>query len=176
MWRKRRARVNCRTWGPEALLLRARACCRAIAGMSAVCFADRIEISRIASPRWRLNGAACCLGIGNPFLPAEFTYDFSAERPGCEAAAENRLADIAVQIKTWRVPSSSSALRAGTIPFRPDNNYKPQFDLCQGTQQSWALSVFLNLFNNKKLFFAFFIKLIWLGVGFLKRTGAKIGS
>ena len=41
--------------------------------------------------------------------------------------------------------------------------------------QSWALSVFLNFFNNKKLFLAFFIKLIWLGVGFLNRTGAKIG-
>ena len=42
--------------------------------------------------------------------------------------------------------------------------------------QSWALSVFLNFFTNKKLiFFAFFIKLIWLGVGFLNRTGAEIG-
>ena len=27
-------------------------------------------------------------------------------------------------------------------------------------EQSWALSVFLNLFNNKTLFFALFIKLI----------------
>ena len=41
--------------------------------------------------------------------------------------------------------------------------------------QSWALSVFLKFFNNKKWFFAFFIKLIWLGVGFLNRTGAEIG-
>ena len=41
--------------------------------------------------------------------------------------------------------------------------------------QSWALSVFFNFFNNKKWFFAFFIKLIWLGVGFLNRTGAEIG-
>ena len=32
--------------------------------------------------------------------------------------------------------------------------------------QSWALSVFLNFFNIKKLFLAFFIKLIWLWVGF----------
>ena len=40
--------------------------------------------------------------------------------------------------------------------------------------QSWALSVFLNFFNNKKLFFAYFIKLIWLEVGFLNRTGAEI--
>ena len=41
--------------------------------------------------------------------------------------------------------------------------------------QSWALDVFLNFFNNKKWFFAFFIKLTWLGVGFLNRTGAEIG-
>ena len=27
--------------------------------------------------------------------------------------------------------------------------------------------------NNKKLFFTFFIKLIWLGVGFFNRTGAR---
>ena len=41
--------------------------------------------------------------------------------------------------------------------------------------QGWALSVFLKFFNNKKWFVVFFIKLIWLGVGFLNRTGAKIG-
>ena len=35
--------------------------------------------------------------------------------------------------------------------------------------------VIFYFFNNKKLFFAFFIKLIWLGVGFLNRTGAEIG-
>ena len=34
---------------------------------------------------------------------------------------------------------------------------------------------FLNFFNNKKWFFAYFIKLIWLGVGFLNRTGAENG-
>ena len=32
-----------------------------------------------------------------------------------------------------------------------------------------------NFFIYKKWFFAFFIKLIWLGVGFLNRTGAEIG-
>ena len=42
-------------------------------------------------------------------------------------------------------------------------------------RQSWALSVFLNVFNNKKWFFSSFIKWIWLGVGFLNRTGAEIG-
>ena len=46
---------------------------------------------------------------------------------------------------------------------------------CGPSNQSWALSVFLNFFTNKKWFFAFFIKLIWLGVGFLNRTGAEIG-
>ena len=35
--------------------------------------------------------------------------------------------------------------------------------------------VFFNLFNKKKLFVAFFTKLIWLGVGFSNRTGAEIG-
>ena len=43
----------------------------------------------------------------------------------------------------------------------------------QREMQSWALSVFLNLFNNKKRF-AFFNMSIWLAVGFLNRTGAKI--
>ena len=35
--------------------------------------------------------------------------------------------------------------------------------------------VFFNFFNNNKRFFAFFIKLIRKGVGFLNRTGAEIG-
>ena len=30
-------------------------------------------------------------------------------------------------------------------------------------------------FNNKKWVFAFFIKLVWLGVGFFNRTGAEMG-
>ena len=38
--------------------------------------------------------------------------------------------------------------------------------------QSWALLVFLNFTNN--FYFAFFIRLILLGSGFLNRTGAKI--
>ena len=41
-------------------------------------------------------------------------------------------------------------------------------------KQSWALSVFFNFFNSKKWFLAFFIKLIWLGVGFFNKTGAEI--
>ena len=40
---------------------------------------------------------------------------------------------------------------------------------------SWALPVFFNFVNNKKWFFVFVIKLIWLGVGFLNRSGAEIG-
>ena len=50
--------------------------------------------------------------------------------------------------------------------------YRPSSDR---VLQSWALEVFLNFFNNKNLFFAFFIKLIWLGVGFSNKTGAEIG-
>ena len=41
--------------------------------------------------------------------------------------------------------------------------------------QSRELEVFLNFFNSKKWFFAFFSKLTWLGVGFVSRTGAEIG-
>ena len=42
--------------------------------------------------------------------------------------------------------------------------------------QSWPLSLFFfYFFNSKKGFFAFFIELIWLGVGFLYREGAEIG-
>ena len=41
--------------------------------------------------------------------------------------------------------------------------------------QSWALSVYFNFFNTKKLSVAFYIKLFWLGVCFLNRTGAEIG-
>ena len=49
------------------------------------------------------------------------------------------------------------------------------FSLQMISRQSWALEVFLNFFTDKKLFFAFFIKLIWLGVGFLNKTGEEIG-
>ena len=41
--------------------------------------------------------------------------------------------------------------------------------------QSWEILVFFNFLNNKNWFFCIFIKLIWLGVGFLNRTGAEIG-
>ena len=42
---------------------------------------------------------------------------------------------------------------------------------------SWALSVFWNFFVSliKNDFLHFYIKLIWLGAGYLKRTGAEIG-
>ena len=46
--------------------------------------------------------------------------------------------------------------------------------LAIGKTQRWALLVFLNFFSKKKWFLAFFIKLIWPGVGFLNRTGAQI--
>ena len=54
--------------------------------------------------------------------------------------------------------------------------YKPErIGQVNEIMQSWALSVFLNFVNNKKGIFAFFIKLLGLGVGFLNRTGAEIG-
>ena len=37
--------------------------------------------------------------------------------------------------------------------------------------QSWALVVFLDFFNHKNDFCAFFIKLTWLGVGFFNKIG-----
>ena len=46
----------------------------------------------------------------------------------------------------------------------------------RGRGQSWALEVFFNFVTNKKWFFAFFIKLIWLEVGFLNMTGAEVGN
>ena len=55
--------------------------------------------------------------------------------------------------------------------FRPSNKSTSK----TSGRQSWALEVFFNFFNNKKWFFPFFIKSIWLGVGFLNRTGAAIG-
>ena len=37
-----------------------------------------------------------------------------------------------------------------------------------------TLGIF-EFFNDKKMIFGFFVKLIWLGVGFLNRTGAETG-
>ena len=60
--------------------------------------------------------------------------------------------------------------------FLPIQNYISPANWSEGHFfQSWALSVFFNFFYNKKWVFAFFIKLIWLGVGFLNRTGGEIG-
>ena len=41
--------------------------------------------------------------------------------------------------------------------------------------QSWALSVFFTFSTIKNDFFAIFMKLMWLGVGFLIGTGAEMG-
>ena len=61
--------------------------------------------------------------------------------------------------------------------FSPRNRFsrRHRSECRQKKIQSWALSVFFNFFNNKNDFFAFFIKLILLGVGFLNRPGAEIG-
>ena len=42
-------------------------------------------------------------------------------------------------------------------------------------KQTWALSDFLIFSKIKNDCFAFFIKLIWLGVGFLNRIGEETG-
>ena len=68
---------------------------------------------------------------------------------------------------------------AFSVFFNLFNNKKWFFCIFYKTMrwsdQSWALSVFFNFFTNKKWVFAFFIKLIWMGVSFLNRTGAEIG-
>ena len=38
------------------------------------------------------------------------------------------------------------------------------------------ISVFFYFLNNKTWFFTFLIKLIWMGIYFLNRTGAEIGE
>ena len=54
-------------------------------------------------------------------------------------------------VSAWYETSRSYMARAGHVPY------------------------FFNFFTNKKWFFAFFIKFIWLGVGFLNMTGAEVG-
>ena len=49
-----------------------------------------------------------------------------------------------------------------------------------GSEPRWAeyelgTSGIFKYFHSLKMIFAFFIKLNWLGVGFLNRTGAEIG-
>ena len=48
-------------------------------------------------------------------------------------------------------------------------------NLSQNLLQSWELAVFLHFLMIKIKFFAFLIKLIWLGVDFLNRNGTEIG-
>ena len=57
---------------------------------------------------------------------------------------------FSVAVQRLRLPS---VLRLG-----PDNLWRGGSLFKSG--QSWALEVFFNFFNNKKCFFAFFIKLI----------------
>ena len=66
-----------------------------------------------------------------------------------------------------RIPVSLTYLIDG-------RNKLPYKEFCR-KMKWWALEVFFNFVNSKELFFAFFIKLNWLGVGFLNRTGAEIG-
>ena len=78
-----------------------------------------------------------------------------------------------------RLQQGDSIGKKVCLIFAPHCYFVPQkawknFKLQKWKKQSWALEVFLNFFNNKKWSFAFFIKLIWLGVGFLNRTGAEI--
>ena len=72
----------------------------------------------------------------------------------------------------WRLSLPRSRLPAGRI-CRCHSTY----DRSEGCKKvkirqfiDYLLSVFLNFFTNKKWFFAFLKKFIWLGVGFLNRV------
>ena len=74
----------------------------------------------------------------------------------------------------WHQKGNSEARNAVKLnPLMP-NRYNCKYvlflflrsTLPQTNAQSWAISVILNLFNNKKLFVPYLIKLNWLGVSF----------
>ena len=80
-----------------------------------------------------------------------------------------------------RSPATSPLASRSQTPTFAQNFLQVRYMICPSrfrplwAQSCWALSVFYNFFNNKKDLFVFFIKLIWLGVGFLNRTGGEIG-
>ena len=82
---------------------------------------------------------------------APSSYPSSTTFPSCSSAGLSR--------SGARSGRQASALSLTTVPKR----------FATAVCQSWAPSVSLNFFNNKKC------KLIWLGMGFLNRTGAEIG-
>ena len=83
---------------------------------------------------------------------------------------------------TWHWQHSTAPFwpQASTLLLPPVLPVSPRTSFCT-LGPKWliyldrAFLVFLIIFNNKKWFLAFFIKLIWLGVGFLNRTGAEVG-
>ena len=72
--------------------------------------------------------------------------------------------------------SFSSALHTQTQFQAGDGGPPRAFPtaFCQVTARAGHFRYFFYFFNKKKWFLTFFIKLIWLGLGFLNRTGVKI--
>ena len=73
--------------------------------------------------------------------------------------------------------TSNSKNKSHTHTQKHTHTHSPAHTLTHiithNTVQSWALSIFFNW--KKNWFFAYFIKLIWMGLGYLNRTGAEIG-
>ena len=63
--------------------------------------------------------------------------------------------------------------RLGCSNLVPDFSYQPRIQSNSRTEPG-TFGIFY-FFNSKNWFFAFLTELIWLGVGFLNRTGAEIG-
>ena len=82
-------------------------------------------------------------------------------------AEENQHEDRPLQLP----PRPTAEKPAGFYPLGKPGVRPPRW--ARREAQSWA--PFFNFFTDKKWFFALFIKLIWLGVGFLNSTGAEIG-
>ena len=106
--------------------------------------------------------------------PIKITY------PQSKSLYTNYENAIFPKIKWTEKPKVPSSAWPDLFETKWTNKVRPKNQVIIGNwgrflSQSWALSVFLNFFNNKKWFLAFFIKLSWLGVGFLNMTGAEIG-
>ena len=61
------------------------------------------------------------------------------------------------------------------IPKAPSSVWQLWHVYKLASDQSWALSVFLNVFSYEKWFFAYFIGLTWLGAGFFNKNVAEMG-
>ena len=127
--------------------------------------------------------AASLTPWGRPSLARRFTRSSMSSRPATapRSSSTTSVRDVRISevgfVKRFRSDPTRSLLykdrvRSGLkrLKNRPQGCFF--FFLFHwafgGNVQSWALSVFFNLFTNIKWFFSFFIKWIWLGVGLFK--------